>query len=252
MKSNSGHKCPNGHTMDPNWDSCPYCEAQERSNKQTVATDNRTTVARGSRTTVATDASTVFVPEQQGTPTINTRSTVIGDTPLSSPAGETVALDGVSAQPSNSRATVIGDVAPQAQSQETVFLPVQTAQKQTVIDSSTDTRRIVGVLVSYSWSHGGQLFPVREGKNYIGRHESAPQQACDIQVPHDQRMSGVHALILCRSGKMELIDRESSCGTLLDGEMLSSGQSYDLKNHAMIKTGSTTWTFVKIEVPATS
>ena len=238
----SGKKCPNGHTMDPNWDSCPYCEAQARSNKQTVAT--------GARTTVATDARTVFVTEQ-GAPTINTRSTVIGDAPTPTQAAETVIMGGITTQPGNQRATVIGDIAPQTQSQETVVLPGQTTRRQTVIDNTADTRRIVGVLVSYSWAPGGQLFPVREGKNYIGSRETSAQQRCDIFMPHDQKMSGDHALILCRSGKNELIDRESSNGTLLNGEMLSSNQSYELTNYAEIKTGSTTWTFVKIETPET-
>src|SRR5262249_31533462 len=36
-----GRKCPKGHSMDPSWDSCPYCEAEERSRSRTLVPGKR-------------------------------------------------------------------------------------------------------------------------------------------------------------------------------------------------------------------
>ena len=187
--------------MDPNWDNCPYCEAQARSGKKAASAGDRSTV----------------VEAQAAETAGSTRRTVVGDMPAM-PLGR-----------------------------ETVVLSDADASGTSVIEDAQDTRKIVGVLVTYSWRPGGQLFPVREGKNYIGSDNRSAQHLCGIHIANDHKMSGVHALILCRSGKNEIIDRESSNGTFLDGEMLSSNQSYELKNNAEIKTGSTTWYFVKIQ-----
>jgi hypothetical protein len=115
-----------------------------------------------------------------------------------------------------------------------------------------DTRRIVGVIVTYSWRPEGQLFTVREGKNYIGadRVSSEPDhQLCHILIPNDTKMSAEHALILCRHGRYDIIDQKSSNGTFL-GEELVPLQGAELPNYAEIRTGATVWSFIKIEPPA--
>jgi len=195
--------------MDPNWDSCPYCAAEQRSNQ-------KTSMAQGKPTIVLE-------------PTVNTnnpeRRTIVGDIPRPSPGGPTMVLPSEA-----SNATLEGS-------------------------QFKDTRKIVGALVTYSWVPGGQLFPIREGRNYIGIGGAgtvSSGQGCDIQVPQDAKMSRVHALILCRSGKNEIIDQQSSNGTFLNGEMLFSNQSVHLDHNAEIKTGSTLWTFIKIESPPVS
>ena len=30
-----GRKCAKGHSMDPSWETCPYCEAEQRSKQKT-------------------------------------------------------------------------------------------------------------------------------------------------------------------------------------------------------------------------
>jgi hypothetical protein len=115
-----------------------------------------------------------------------------------------------------------------------------------------DTRRIVGVLITYTWRPEGQLFEVREGKTFIGSgnvSSEAVHRKCDVQIPEDRRMSGEHALILCRQGTYEIIDQTSSNGTFLDGEMLRANASKVIPNYAKIETGSTLWTFIQIEAP---
>ena len=189
----SGKQCSKGHSLDPNWDTCPRCEGEERSRQRT-----RTAAAGGERKT------RVWVESQ------------------CSEARETRVM------PSGSPPEPGGGASVQA-----------------------DTRRIVGVLVTYTWVPGGELYPVREGKNYIGRGDSCDpaQKIYEIPIPQDERMSSVHSLILCRAGKYEIIDQESSNGTFLGEQFLTSNQSYELKNYAEIRTGSTLWTFIKTEAP---
>ncbi len=118
-----------------------------------------------------------------------------------------------------------------------------------------DTRKIVGVLTTYTWQPQGQLFPIREGKNFIGSdkvYSDASHQPCDIQIKQDERMSGEHALILCRGGVYEIIDQTSSNGTFLNGDMLPANQSQRLENYSEIKAGSTLFTFIKIAPPKTA
>lgn len=116
---------------------------------------------------------------------------------------------------------------------------------------AADTRRIVGVIVTYSWRPEGQLFVVREGKNYIGadRVSSEPDhRLCHILIRDDPKMSAEHALILCRHGRYDIIDEKSSNGTFLGDELVPL-QGTDLPNYAQLRTGSTVWTFIKIEPP---
>jgi pSer/pThr/pTyr-binding forkhead associated (FHA) protein len=116
-----------------------------------------------------------------------------------------------------------------------------------------ETRRITGVLVTYTWRPEGEMFAIREGKNFIGSGDvssEAYHRSCDVYVPHDNTMSAEHALILCRQGNYEILDQISSNGTFLNGQMLKANQGTDLPNYAEIKTGSTLWTFISVKPPA--
>lgn len=171
----TGRTCPVGHTLDPNWDHCPYC-----------AGERRPEAPKG----VGRRITKVFSSDQPG-----------GRPPTGQP----------------------------------------------------DTRKIVGVLITYTWRPEGHLCPIREGKNYIGRGEETPDAdhpEVNVSVPEDNRMSNpVHALILCRHGRYELIDKESSNGTFLNGEILQSNVGVDLPDNAEILTGATVWSFVHVQPP---
>ena len=115
-----------------------------------------------------------------------------------------------------------------------------------------DTRRIVGTLITYTWRPEGILYPIREGKNYIGSGETSSEvvpEPCHIHIPEDGRMSGEHALILCRHGAYEIIDQRSSNGTFLNHTMLRANNSTEIPNYGEIQTGSTVFTFIQIEAP---
>ena len=163
---------------------------------------------------------------------------------------------------SGGRMTIVGEILPRGGPRETKVMPGVAAPEPKVAAPEPsgqfgegDTRRILGVLITYTWRPEGELFPVREGKNFIGRGKissDASHRSCDVQVPQDSRMSGEHALILCRHGRHDIIDQMSSNGTFLNGELLISNQSTELPSYAEIQTGSTVWTFVKIEAPHVS
>src|SRR5262249_51265990 len=79
--------------------------------------------------------------------------------------------------------------------------------------SGGDTRRIVGVVITYTWRPQGQLFPIYEGKNFIGRadvSDEALPRPCDIQIPEDTQMSAEHALILYRHGDCDMSDPDAT------------------------------------------
>jgi pSer/pThr/pTyr-binding forkhead associated (FHA) protein len=129
--------------------------------------------------------------------------------------------------------------------------PAPKLQKNAYVGEG-DTRLIVGVLITYTWRPEGELFPVREGKNFIGSGDISSEafhRSSDVQIPQDRRMSGEHALILCRHGAYEIIDQTSSNGTFLNGKMLRANHATEIPNYAKIQAGSTIFTFIQIEEP---
>jgi hypothetical protein len=105
-------------------------------------------------------------------------------------------------------------------------------------------RRIVGVLVTYTWKPEGQIFPVREGRNLIGRD---PEQ-CEIAVPEDITMSSMNSHITYRK-TFVAGDMVSMSGTDINGEPIEQ-QFRSLPNYATLRAGSTYWTFIQIEPAA--
>lgn len=204
MMANANRRdtCPAGHKMDPNWEQCPYCEAEKRARQKTSPAQ--------------------FVASSKR------KDTVVPINPKGRDKGREGQTKQMPASPGYGPGGHVGE---------------------------GETRRIVGVLISYTWRPEGDLFPIREGRNYIGRDKISSDpyhRDCDIIIPEDDRMSGTHALILCRHGNYEVIDQEASNGTFLNGEMLMANQSTKLKNYAEIKTGHTLWTFIKIEATRTT
>jgi hypothetical protein len=107
--------------------------------------------------------------------------------------------------------------------------------------SATDAgRKVIAILVTYSWKREGQVFPVREGRNLIGRGDE-----CDIRVPEDAMLSQVNSHITFRQNFV-IGDMVSMSGTDLNGAPVEE-QFRPLDNHAVIRTGSTHWHFVIID-----
>jgi hypothetical protein len=122
------------------------------------------------------------------------------------------------------------------------YEPAGSAQSTRVAGSNV---RIVGALVTYDWNKQGDMYPVTEGKTYIGAGKSRDGGLCDICVAMDEEMSREHVLILYRKGEgFTLFDRESANGTWMGNEMVREKK---LGPTEKFRTGKTTWHFVSFE-----
>ncbi len=111
-----------------------------------------------------------------------------------------------------------------------------------VVEKKVD-RRIVGLLLTYTWKPEGQIFPVREGRNRIGRNAE-----CEIALPEDPHLSGVNSHITYRKN-FTIGDLVSMSGTDMNGVPIE--ETYvKLPNYAQIRAGSTHFTFIAVD-PAT-
>jgi hypothetical protein len=127
-------------------------------------------------------------------------------------------------------------VAPDVPRRETVLigaLPV-------AAEAARETRRVVALLVTYSWDSAGQVFPIRTGRCFIG---SDPHS--DVHVASDPQMSGRHAVILFRGEEFMIDDEKSLNGTFVNDRPVD--QKQPLANYSRIKTGGTVFMFVRVE-----
>jgi hypothetical protein len=129
---------------------------------------------------------------------------------------------------------------PQPQREHTVFRPAPDMGSST--PSVAKDRKIVGVLVTYSWKPEGQVFHILEGRNFIGR-----DRECEICVPEDGTLSGKNSHITFRQNFV-IGDMVSMTGTDLNGSPIEQ-QFCALSNYATIRAGSTYFTFIAIEPP---
>ena len=107
-------------------------------------------------------------------------------------------------------------------------------------EDGTESRKLIGFLISYSNSPNGNFYPVYEGKNFIGR-----SALCHIHIQGDSSISERHLSILYRAvdRKIKFRDEQSSNGTYLNDQLLDDG---DLKNFDKITIGSTQLIFMEI------
>ena len=116
--------------------------------------------------------------------------------------------------------------------------------------SKVDNRKIVGVLVSYTWRPEGELFAVREGRTHIGAdqiRDDPEHREVEVQCPLDDLISGDHALILVQQGEFYIQDLASTNGTFVNGKKIRPESVEDLPNNSEIKAGKTTFSFVQFK-----
>lgn len=119
----------------------------------------------------------------------------------------------------------------------TVFAPPP--QETGVETPRAAQRKIVGILITYSWRAEGQLFPIREGRNLIGRGAE-----CEVQVSEDNTLSNINSHITYRKS-FTVGDMVSMSGTDVNGVPVEE-QFVGLESGARIRTGSTHWTFLAV------
>jgi pSer/pThr/pTyr-binding forkhead associated (FHA) protein len=199
------HLCPAGrHPMDPGWQDCPYCKTEKR--RETVVE-----ASSGER--------------RQGS----------GPGPVS--------VSPLPPRTDGPRRTERDDDAPRGRQKHrdaTLFGDPAAAPAGAAAAHPDEQRRIVALLVTYSWRHGGEVHPVREGRNYIGRDEE-----CEIRIAGDPQLSRRHATILSRGSGCWIDDEKSMSGTFVDGESVEEKRR--LENYSEIRAGATTWRFLLVE-----
>jgi hypothetical protein len=202
--------------MDPAWTSCPYCSGPQQPAQQ---------------------GSSQLPPLPGGTERKREPTVAEGNPPASPRVDirpEPVKAD-VALGEAGRKRTEFHESGQQPQpNQPGVSAPLRPPQQPGV-------RRIVAVLVTYSWRAEGQVFNVYEGRNYLGRDAD-----CEISLSADTQMSGRHSGVFYRGGQFVITDEKSMNGTTVnDVDVPLTGAP--LGNYATIKTGATTWRFIIIE-----
>lgn len=218
LQQSVGKTCPNGHPMDPTLKECPYCgQGKAASMVAGPVPPGRTT--------------TVFEPARSDGQAPLRRATMMEDFSGRVPLprrGNGPASTPPSAAPQN----------PKRQPEGTIFRPASTPSPS--VPPVAKDRKIVGILISYSWAPEGKIFPVFEGRNFIGRDKD-----CEISVPEDETMSGRNSHVTYRQNFV-VGDMVSMTGTDLDGVPIEE-QFHSLRNYATIRAGSTYFTFIAIK-----
>lgn len=111
-------------------------------------------------------------------------------------------------------------------------------------------RRIQAVLTTYTWSGAGELFVLRDGRNYVGSGNVSTENnvPCEVLISNDKRLSSAHFLILYQAGRPLISDLLSLNGTVVDGKPID-GSGVELHDNAVIKAGDTVFTFQRIKRP---
>jgi pSer/pThr/pTyr-binding forkhead associated (FHA) protein len=198
----SASRCSNGHTIAPGQSKCLICEADKQGRATRVEEP-------ASAPAFADNSFKNYPPSKGGRSGIQ----VLPDagTPDAGPRGMRTST------------MILSAPAPRADGAE----PAQ-------------DRKIVGVLITYSTRPDGIIFPVREGRNRIGRNSEN-----EISIPNDTAMSGLNSYIIFHPQGRKLFvidDANSQNGTYVNGEIVE--ERTRLNNYAEVRAGSTVFTFL--------
>lgn len=172
-------------------------------------------------------------------------SNVYGDKCPFCPSGDEINLGG--ATRANLSGSDAGETIGGGTRSTVATTPVEEYEQGTVIrrvdggkDDGRGGRKLVAVLVCYDMNPCGDVFPVYEGRNIIGRKSS-----CDISIIGDGQVSSEHLVILYREveGIFWAIDNHSSNGTFVNGKFENQAE---LNNSDVITIGETRLIFIPI------
>ena len=209
--STHGRQCERNpdHWLDPTWDTCPYCEAEERAKKRSHT--NHSSAASGAKRSHTNQPS--------------------------------------SASGSKRKSTLVSS-SYQAPRKVTKVMPDRGSPRDNRPPPGRGKRVVAGLFTNdVPYSPEGHIFEIFEGRNYIGAGNiasEAPERPCDILIEEDQQMSSEHALIRYVQGTFEIVDKETTNGTFVNGNLIPTLQGHQLENYDKIKTGKTNWTLIII------
>ncbi|NVH74238.1 FHA domain-containing protein [Paraburkholderia sp. JPY432] len=206
----SGRTCPVGHPMDPQWSTCPLCEAEQQAHQPTAPLqDSQRPV---------TPSTAKLAAGQPAPPPVNE---AVRDAPAPSEPGVISAFAASFAK--TRREPMVRQPTQVSGATDTPSDPARRDTPASVDTAAAATqpaagRRITGALVTYTWQPQGQLFPLYEGRNVIGRGDIASEgRPCDVHITSDPKLSNEHAILLWRrdAGHFELVDNLSTNGTFV-------------------------------------
>lgn len=239
--------CPNGkHIMDSSWPECPYCRSEGLLGPAAPPAPPPSNAGDASRRPTVVEGAGGGAPAPFGGRTFP-ESQPIAPRAGGSPKPFVPQQPPPQAQQPQPVAQQASPPAAKPPRSATVFANVPPtvagALPGTGSPSLANTgRKIVGILVTYSWRPEGQVFPVRVGRNLIGRDPE-----CEICVPEDQTMSARNSHITFRENFV-VGDMVSMMGTYLNDKPIEE-QFKSLANYAQIRAGSTHFTFIMVNVP---
>ena len=195
-------RCENGHFIDESWDLCPYCPADESAEPEIPVVRPSRFTSSQNEPRPATQAG--VRPATQGEP-----RRPVPVPPLREPAAQSPPMERTVAVPKGSMA----------------------------VDGK---RYVVGWLVGLNGSSRGESYPVRIGRNVLGRDRRS-----DIVVNDDQASSH-HADLVFRPEERRfiLMDHNSTNGTYVNEAEIEPRR--DLAEKDIVRIGSLQFLFMPL------
>jgi hypothetical protein len=102
-------------------------------------------------------------------------------------------------------------------------------------ESVEDNKRVVGFLVTFDDGAAlGKHWVLREGRTLLG----SDPDVCQVVIENDTNVSGKHAVMVFRNGKLRINDEMSTNGTYLNGDDIE--QPTEVTTGSVIGLGRTT------------
>lgn len=216
-------RCENGHFIDEAWDICPYCPQDESEPDIPVVRPRTMEGGNGAQPGAG--------PAPQS-PAAQIAQPIPQPRPLAPPPPRPLSIP--SAPPSRSRSDPHTAAAVAVPPQE------RTVAAQRIELGQSQKRYVVGWLVGLNGTSRGEAFPVRMGRNVIGRDRRS-----DIIIDDDQASSH-HADLVFRPEERRfiLMDHNSTNGTYVNEAEIEPRR--DLIEKDVIRIGSHRFVFAPL------
>lgn len=207
-------RCDNGHFIDEAWDICPYCPQDESEPEIPVVRPR--SIEQASPAAVASPAAAAAAASSAPSQAVRPLAAVPEPRPVSVPTRPR----------SDAAAAAVA-------SASVASAPVErTVAAQRIEVGQAQKRYVVGWLVSLNGPSRGEAFPVRMGRNVIGRDRRS-----DIVINDDQASSH-HADLVFRPEERRfiLMDHNSTNGTYVNEMEIEPRR--DLAEKDIVRIGS--------------
>lgn len=211
-------RCENGHFIDASWDLCPYCPAPSV---------ERMSIVRPSSPSSPAVSAVPAVPSVNDTPP-RPRTRASGEVPLPP-------FSSVPQSSPFSREPDFGTQAPAPPTQRTIAVPRPDHRVNS--PHAEPPRYVVGWLIAINGSAHGESFPIRVGRNVIGRDRRS-----DVVIVDDQA-SAHHADLVFRPEERRfiLMDHNSTNGTFVNDQEIEPRR--DLLSRDIVRVGTQSYLF---------